>query len=87
MDERLQFLARQRAGEPIAELCKEFGISRKTGFEIFNHYQEYGVQGLTDRSPVTALKGLATSLLQDNPASLECHSFTLSPVLSDGLVV
>jgi hypothetical protein len=50
MDERLQFVARRLAGEPMAELCREFGISRKTCYKIFNHYQECGVQGLTDRS-------------------------------------
>jgi putative transposase len=50
MDERLQFIARRLAGEPVAELCRGFGISRKTGYKIFDRYQEYGVQGLTDRS-------------------------------------
>jgi len=51
MDERLQFVARRLAGEPMAELCREFGISRKTGYKIFDRYQVCGVQGLTDRSP------------------------------------
>src|SRR6266571_440944 len=50
MDERLQFVARRLAGEPMADLCREFGISRKTGYKIFGRYQECGVQGLTDRS-------------------------------------
>jgi len=50
MDERLQFVARRLAGEPMAELCREFGISRKTGYKIFDRYQECGIQGLTDRS-------------------------------------
>ena len=50
MDERLQFVARRLAGESMAELCREFGISRKTGYKIFERYQECGVQGLTDRS-------------------------------------
>jgi len=27
MDERLQFVARRLAGEAMAELCREFGIS------------------------------------------------------------
>jgi transposase len=27
-----------------------FGISRKTGYKIFDRYQECGIQGLTDRS-------------------------------------
>jgi transposase InsO family protein len=50
MDERLQFVARRLAGETMSELCREFGISRKTGYKIFDRYQECGVQGLTDRS-------------------------------------
>jgi transposase len=50
MDERLQFVARRLAGEAMTELCQEFGISRKTGYKIFDRYQHCGVQGLTDRS-------------------------------------
>ena len=50
MDERMQFVARWLAGKPMAELCREFGISRKTGYKLFDRYQECGVQGLTDRS-------------------------------------
>ena len=50
MDEKLQFVARRLAGEGMAELCREFGISRKTGYKIFDRYQECGVEGLTDRS-------------------------------------
>jgi len=40
MDERVQFVARRLAGEAMAELCREFGISRKTGYKIFDRYQE-----------------------------------------------
>jgi len=50
MDERLQFVARRLAGEAMAELCREFGISRKTGYKIFDRYQECGLHELTDRS-------------------------------------
>jgi putative transposase len=50
MDERLQFVARRLAGEAMAELCREFGISRKTGYKIFDRYQQCGIEGLTDRS-------------------------------------
>jgi transposase-like protein len=35
MDERMQCVARRLAGEAMAELCREFGISRKTGYKIF----------------------------------------------------
>ena len=40
MDERLQFVARRLAGELMADLCRKFGISRKTGYKIFDRYQE-----------------------------------------------
>src|SRR5258708_1254811 len=47
MDERLQFVARRLAGEQMADLCRGFGISRKTGYKIFGRYRECGVQGMT----------------------------------------
>jgi len=50
MDERLRFVARRLEGEKMAPLCAEFGISRKTGYKIFDQYKEDGVAGLTDRS-------------------------------------
>ena len=34
----------------MATLCAEFGISRKTGYKIFERYKDCGVEGLTDRS-------------------------------------
>jgi putative transposase len=34
MDERLRFVARLLEGEKMAELCREFEISRKTGQPI-----------------------------------------------------
>lgn len=49
-DERLRFVARLLDGEKMARLCAEFGISRKTGYKIFDRYKDVGVQGLTDRS-------------------------------------
>ena len=51
MDERLRFVARLLEGEKMAELCREFDISRKTGYKIFSRYKDCGLQGLTDRSP------------------------------------
>ena len=50
MDERLRFVARRLDGEKMAVLCREFEISRKTGYKIFNRYKDCGVEGLTDRS-------------------------------------
>jgi putative transposase len=50
MDERLRFIARRLEGEKMATLCREFGISRVTGYKIFNRYQESGLSALQDRS-------------------------------------
>jgi putative transposase len=50
MDERLRFVGRLLDGEKMAGLCEEFGISRKTGYKIYDRYRDAGVLGLTDRS-------------------------------------
>ena len=50
MDERLRFVARLVDGEKMAVLCREFDISRKTGYKIFARYRDCGLEGLTDRS-------------------------------------
>jgi putative transposase len=50
MDERLRFVARLLEGEKMAVLCREFDISRKTGYKIFQRYKDCGLEGLTDRS-------------------------------------
>jgi transposase InsO family protein len=50
MEERLRFVARLLDGEPMTDMCREFGISRKTGYKIFDRYKEHGLEALTDRS-------------------------------------
>ena len=50
MDERLRFVARLLEGEKMAPLCVEFGISRKTGYKIYDRYKDCGLTALTDRS-------------------------------------
>lgn len=34
----------------MTDLCREFGISRKTGHKIWNRYEELGIEGLRDQS-------------------------------------
>ena len=50
MDERLKFIARLLDGEKMAVACRDFGISRKTGYKILTRYNEIGLDGLTDHS-------------------------------------
>ena len=57
MDERLRFVARLLDGEKMAVACREFGISRKTGYKIFNRYKEFGVRVLEYRSRWNSAKG------------------------------
>jgi transposase-like protein len=47
MDERLRFVARLLDGEAMSEVCRAFGISRKTGYKIFERYKEHGLEALT----------------------------------------
>jgi transposase InsO family protein len=76
MDERLRFVARLLEGEKMAPLCAEFGISRKTGYKIFDRYKEHGLEALSDRSrrPVryanqlpAQIESLIVRLKQDKP--------------------
>ncbi len=50
MEERLRFVARLLDGEGMSDVCRGFGISRKTGYKIFNRYKDDGLEALTDRS-------------------------------------
>jgi transposase InsO family protein len=50
MDERVKFIGRLLEGESMSELCKEFGISRKTGHKFKNRYLSHGLRGLCDES-------------------------------------
>jgi putative transposase len=51
MTERLRFVALVEEGEEtMAELCRRFGISRKTGYKLLARYAAEGIDGLHDRS-------------------------------------
>ena len=42
MDERMRFVIRLKDGETKASLYREFGISRKTSYKIFERYVRCG---------------------------------------------
>lgn len=51
MDQRLQFIGLYLSHEySMAALCRQFGISRKTGYKLVQRYIQEGVCGLSDRS-------------------------------------
>jgi transposase InsO family protein len=50
VNERVKFVVRLDAGESMTDLCREFGISRKTGYKFWERYKRLGPQGLEDVS-------------------------------------
>jgi len=76
MDERLRFVARLLDGDSMSEVCRDFGISRKTGYKIFSRYKDHGVEALSDRCrrPVryanqlpSQIESLIVTLKQEKP--------------------
>ena len=43
VEERMRFVLRLKDGESMASLCREFGISRVTGYKIYERYEECGL--------------------------------------------
>ena len=50
MSARMRFITRLEDGERMTDLCKEDGISRKTGYKIKRRFDEAGVVGLRDQA-------------------------------------
>ena len=51
VDQRLQFLSSYQKEEmSVSDLCREFGVSRQTGYRWINRYKEVGPEGLLNRS-------------------------------------
>ena len=65
MEERLRFVARLLEGEPMSDVCRDFGISRKTGYKLFERYKEEGPVALTRPLPA------ASALRQPAAAQIE----------------
>jgi putative transposase len=77
MDERLKFIARLLDGEKMAAVCRDFNVSRKTGYKVLKRYNEIGLEGLTDRSRrpyrhanqlPTQIETLIVRLKEDKPS-------------------
>lgn len=84
MEERLRFVARLLDGEVMTDVCREFGVSCKTGYKNFRSLQgarpvqplkALGVVAPTDATPHSRTTQRATipriliSLIPDRPPS------------------
>jgi putative transposase len=61
MSQRIQFVERAGRGEPIAALCREFGVSRTTGHKWVKRYKAKGYDGLEEQSRRPKSTPLATA--------------------------
>jgi transposase len=51
MDQRVRFISEYLDGYfSIAELCRQFNVSRKTGYKWLSRYEDYGWRGVEERS-------------------------------------
>jgi putative transposase len=67
MDERARFVLAVEAGEePVAAVCRRFGISRDKGYKWLRRWQAEGAAGLADRSraPRSHPQAVAEELLE-----------------------
>lgn len=61
MEERMQFIALYETQEyAVAELCRHFGISRKTGYKWIHRWQARGPAGLAELSRAPSHQAQAT---------------------------
>lgn len=49
-EQRIEFVIRVRGGESISALCREYGISRPTGYLWLDRFEQQGIAGVEDRS-------------------------------------
>ena len=49
VDQKLKFIARLLEGEKMAPLCREFGISRPTGYKLWDRYKRLGELALVEQ--------------------------------------
>jgi transposase InsO family protein len=50
MDERVRFIMRLLDGERMTDLCREYGVTRKTGYKFLERYNQFGMEGLNNQS-------------------------------------
>lgn len=65
---RKEFVLRVLAKDaPVAELCRRYGISRKTGYKWLNRFRVQGIEGLVDESrrPMASPAGVSPEVTHE----------------------
>ncbi len=63
----------------MAATCREFDISRKTGYKIFSRYKRCGLEGLADRSRPPYRQANRLPFTLGTPKAID-WSFSLTPL-------
>jgi transposase InsO family protein len=59
-EERMKFVIAWKQGDwTMSDLCREFGISRVTGYKYLEQYEKYGIEGLMDKSKAPKFQAFA----------------------------
>ena len=92
MEQRLAFVLNWSTHETsMAELCRAFGISRKTGYHVVAHYQAHGLDGLAPRSrapqhhPNAVPEEVCAAVLRAKAAHLSWGPKKLQPLADEPL--
>ena len=78
MEERLSFILRVKdGGVNFSSICKEYGVSRKTGYELLRRYRAEGMSGLSPRSrrPQHSPKETSSEMICEIVAIRTAHPF------------
>ena len=70
MDERLRFVARLLEGEKMTVLCREFDISRKTGYKLLKFGAAGGI-----RTPDLLVRSQALYPTELRPRAVKAHIY------------
>lgn len=75
MSQKQEFVERAEKGEPIAALCREYGVSRQTGHKWVRRFKERGYEGLEEdsRRPKSAPLATAEELVMATVQAREEH--------------
>ncbi len=62
IEERMKFIASIKNGEwAFADVCRDFGISRKTGYKYLKNYKTEGIEGLKEKPRARKTQSNATN--------------------------
>src|SRR5512140_789483 len=75
MSLKIEFVERRKAGAKMAPLCREYGISRETGYKWMSRFLERGYDGLEDESrrPTSSPLALAEEIVVATLEAREAH--------------